>query len=73
MRMFKKLDSLGEEYFYQFIEEVRPVPLRKYRHLMWGSLYAIAFPLTAVDSFYDSLSCHIRLSHPDLHLSALWD
>jgi hypothetical protein len=41
--MFKKLDLLGEEYFYQFIEEVRPVPLRKYRHLMWGSLYAIAF------------------------------
>jgi hypothetical protein len=39
MGMLKRLDPLGEEYFYQFIEEARPVTVKKYKGLMWTLLY----------------------------------
>jgi hypothetical protein len=42
IRMLKRLDPLGEEYFYQIIQNTQPMSIKKHKHLLWGGLYFAA-------------------------------
>ncbi|MDR2106602.1 MAG: hypothetical protein LBP24_04265 [Coriobacteriales bacterium] len=36
--MLKRLDSLGEEYFYQIIENTQAMNIKKHKRLLWSGL-----------------------------------
>jgi membrane-associated PAP2 superfamily phosphatase len=41
--MLKKLDPLGEEYFYQIIQNTQPMTIKRHKRVtMWGALYFAA-------------------------------